>query len=58
MEQTIVVECSRQSSIESTTGNNSNPAEWTCDTGSGIVLDISAIGRNLVSTPNLFFFKK
>ena len=40
MEETIVVECSRQSSIESTTGNNSNPAEWTCDCGSGIVLDI------------------
>ena len=40
MEQTLVVECSRQSSIEGTTGNNNNPAHWTCDCGSGIVLDI------------------
>lgn len=40
MEQTLVVECSRQSSIEGTTGNNNNPALWTCDCGSGIVLDI------------------
>ena len=40
MEQTIVVECSRQSSLEATTNNNNNPAEWTNDCGSGIVLDI------------------
>ncbi len=40
MEQTIVVECSRQSSIEGTTFNNENPAEWTNDCGAGVVLDI------------------
>lgn len=40
MEQTIVVECSRQSSLEATTFNNQNNAEWTNDCGAGIVLDI------------------
>ena len=40
MEQTIVVECSRQSSLEATTFNNENLAEWTNDCGAGIVLDI------------------
>jgi hypothetical protein len=40
MEQTIIVECSRQSSLEATTFNNQNLAEWTNDCGAGIVLDI------------------
>ena len=40
MEETILIECSRQSSIEGTTGNSTSLAEWTCDCGSGIVLDI------------------
>ena len=40
MEETILVECSRQSSIEGTTQNFTSPAEWTCETGDGIVLDI------------------
>ena len=40
MEETIVIECSRQSSIEGTTGNYQTLAEWTCDCGNGIVLDI------------------
>ena len=40
MEETIIVECSRQSSIEGTTGNYQTLAEWTCDCGNGIVLDI------------------
>jgi hypothetical protein len=40
MEETIVVECSRQSSLEATTGNYATLAEWTCDCGDGIILDI------------------
>ena len=40
MEQTIVIECSRQSSLEATTFNNQNLAEWTNDCGAGVVLDI------------------
>jgi|TARA_S200002703_G_scaffold8023_1_gene8253 hypothetical protein len=40
MEETIVVECSRQSSVEGTSNNYTSLAEWTCDCGSGIVLDI------------------
>ncbi len=40
MEETIVVECSRQSSIEGTSNNYTSLADWTCDCGSGIVLDI------------------
>ena len=40
MEETIVVECSRQSSIEGTSNNYTTLADWTCDCGSGIVLDI------------------
>ena len=40
MEETILVECSRQSSLEGTTGNDNQPAEWTCETGDGIVVDI------------------
>ena len=40
MEETILIECSRQSSLEGTTRNDTQPAEWTCETGDGIVLDI------------------
>jgi len=40
MEETLLVECSRQSSLEGSTFNDTNLAEWTCDTGSGIILDI------------------
>ena len=40
MEETIIVECSRQSSIEGTTGNYQTLAEWTCDCGNGVVLDV------------------
>tara|TARA_R110002012_G_scaffold57957_3_gene150376 strand:- start:302 stop:3658 length:3357 start_codon:yes stop_codon:yes gene_type:complete len=40
LEETIVVECSRQSSLEGTTFNKENLAEWTNDCGAGIVLDI------------------
>ena len=40
MEETILVECSRQSSLEGTTGNYTTLADWTCDTGDGIILDI------------------
>lgn len=40
MEETILIECSRQSSLEGTTGNYTTLAEWTCDTGDGIILDI------------------
>lgn len=40
MEQTILVECSRQSSLEGTTQNFTTPAEWTCGCGDGLVLDI------------------
>lgn len=40
MEETILVECSRQSSIEGTTQNFTSPAEWTCETGNGIILDV------------------
>ena len=40
MEETILVECSRQSSLEGTTGNDNQPAEWMCETGDGIVIDI------------------
>ena len=40
MEETLLVECSRQSSIEGTTQNFTSPAEWTCETGNGIILDV------------------
>lgn len=40
MEETFLIECSRQSSLEGTTGNYTSLAEWTCDCGSGFVLDI------------------
>ena len=40
MEETILVECSRQSSLEGTSRNFTQTAEWTCNTGNGIVLDI------------------
>lgn len=40
MEETILIECSRDSSLEGTTGNYSTLAEWTCDCGDGLVLDI------------------
>ena len=40
MEETILIECSRESSLEGTTGNYSTLAEWTCDCGDGLVLDI------------------
>ena len=40
MEETILVECSRQSSIEGTTQNFTTEAEWTCECGDGIVVDI------------------
>ena len=40
MEETILVECSRQSSVEGTTQNFTTEAEWTCECGDGIVLDI------------------
>lgn len=40
MEETILVECSRQSSLEGTSRNFTQTAEWTCNTGDGIVLDI------------------
>ena len=40
MEETLLVECSRQSSLEGSTFNDTNLAEWTCDTGAGIILDI------------------
>lgn len=40
MEETILVECSRESSLEGTTGNYQTLAEWTCECGNGLVLDI------------------
>ena len=40
MEETILIECSRQSSIEGATRNFTELAEWTCNTGDGVVLDI------------------
>ena len=40
MEETILVECSRQSSIEGSVNNQTVPAEWTCECGDGLVLDI------------------
>ncbi len=40
MEETILVECSRQSSLEGTTQNFTTPAEWTCECGDGLILDI------------------
>lgn len=40
MEETTLIECSRQSSIEGTVNNQTVPAEWTCECGNGLVLDI------------------
>ncbi len=40
LEETILIECSRNSSIEGGTRNFTTLAEWTCNTGDGVVLDI------------------
>ena len=40
LDETILIECSRPSSIEGATRNDTEFAEWTCDTGNGLVLEV------------------